>query len=97
MFEIKTDANGHSVGYIWFAVVEKNGLKSAFIYDVEIKPEYRRQGFARAAFEQLEIKVLELGLTNIGLHVFAHNLEAQSLYSKLGYSVTGINMLKNLD
>jgi ribosomal protein S18 acetylase RimI-like enzyme len=96
LFEIKSVKTGPTLGFIWFAVVERHGLKSAFVYDVEVKPEFRRQGHARAAFEALEPLVTELGLSSIGLHVFGHNPGAQALYDELGYKVTGINMLKHL-
>ena len=97
LFEIKAAEAGPTVGVIWFAVEETHGLSSAFVYDVEIKPEFRRQGHAKAAFEVMEIRVRELGLSGIGLHVFAHNASAQALYRKLGYGVTSFNMRKNLD
>ena len=97
LFEIKAAEAGPTVGFIWFAVEETNGLSSAFVYDVEIKPEFRRQGHAKAAFEAMEMRVRELGLSGIGLHVFAHNAGAQALYRKLGYGVTSFNMRKNLD
>ena len=74
----------------------KNGLKSAFVYDVEVKSELRRQGYARAAFTALEPIVKALGLSSIGLHVFGHNPGAQALYRSLGYGITGVNMLKQL-
>ena len=96
LFEIRRGGDGPEVGYIWFAVVEKNGLQSAFVYDVEIKPEFRRQGHAAAAFAALEPLVRKLGLSSIGLHVFSQNAGAQALYRKLGYGVTSLNMLKHL-
>ena len=96
LFEINVGDDGVCVGYIWFAVVEKNGLRSAFVYDIEIKPEFRRKGHAEAAFNALEPLVLKLGLSSIGLHVFSQNTGAQSLYRKLGYGVTSVNMLKHL-
>ena len=96
LFEIRTAEHGLLAGYIWFAVVEKNGLWSAFVYDVEIKEEFRRQGHAAAAFAALEPVVRKLGLTSIGLHVFNHNPGAQALYRKLGYEVTSVNMRKEL-
>jgi ribosomal protein S18 acetylase RimI-like enzyme len=95
LFEIQDGALGATVG--WFAVVVKHGLRSAFVYDLEVKSEYRRQGHAKRAFEALEARVTTLGLTSIGLHVFGHNPGAQSLYSQLGYTVTGINMIKQID
>jgi len=97
LFEIKSELGGPTVGFLWFAVVEKNGIRSAFIFDVEVKPEFRRQGHARAAFQAVEPIVRGLGLSSIGLHVFGHNPEAQALYNSLGYGITGINMLKALN
>ncbi len=96
IFEIKSTEAGPTVGFIWFAVIEKNGLQSAYVYDVEINTQFRRQGHARAAFEALEPIVKRLGLSSIGLHVFGHNPGAQALYDSLGYGVTGINMAKHL-
>ena len=97
LFEIQNGEDGSTVGYLWFAVVVKHGLRSAYVYDLEVKPEHRRQGHAKRAFEALEARVAALGLSSIGLHVFGHNPGAQSLYSQLGYTVTGINMIKQID
>lgn len=97
LFEIFAQSNGLPVGYLWFAEVTQHGLRSAYVYDLEIKPEHRRQGHAEAAFKALETLVANLGLNRIGLHVFGHNPGAQALYAKLGYGVTGINMAKALD
>ena len=96
LFEIQSDEDRTTVGYLWFAVVVKHGLRSAYVYDLEVKAEYRRQGHAKRAFEALEARVTALGLSSIGLHVFGRNPGAQSLYSQLGYPVTGINMIKRL-
>ena len=97
LFEIRAAATGLTVGVIWFAVEEEHGLSAAFVYDVEVRPEYRRQGYATAAFRALEPLARDLGLTSIGLHVFGHNTGARALYGKLGYEVTGVNMQKRLD
>lgn len=96
VFEIMATANGPVVGVIWFAVEAKHGPRSAFVYDVEIHPPFRRQGHALRAFQALEPVVKALGLSAIGLHVFGHNPGAQALYARLGYGITGINMVKNL-
>ena len=94
------DATGSTastrVGYLWFAVVEKNGIRSGYVYDLEISPEYRRRGHAEAAFAAMESRASEMGLPSLGLHVFANNPGAQKLYAKLGYGVTGLNMIKHL-
>jgi ribosomal protein S18 acetylase RimI-like enzyme len=96
LFEIKATETGPIVGALWFAVEERHGIRSAFVYDVEIKTEWRRRGHAMRAFQALEPLVTVLGLSSIGLHVFGHNPGAQALYAKLGYGVTGVNMVKRL-
>ncbi|HCM26166.1 MAG TPA: N-acetyltransferase [Treponema sp.] len=96
LFEILDGADGPAVGILWFGIVTRHGLRSAFVYDIEIKPEFRRRGHAKRAFEAMEKLVGALGLDSIGLHVFGHNPGAQDLYAKLGYRVTGINMAKKL-
>jgi ribosomal protein S18 acetylase RimI-like enzyme len=97
LFEIKSHEDGPCVGVVWFVVQVRDGLRSAFVYDLEVKAEFRRQGHALRALRALEPLVAALGLSTIGLHVFGQNLGAQALYAKLGYGVTGINMLKHLD
>lgn len=96
LFEIRVAEDGPTAGYIWFAIEEKLGLRSAFVYDIEIKPAWRRQGHARAALDAIEPLVRELGGSSIGLHVFAQNRGAQDLYAKAGYRVSSINMRKDL-
>ncbi len=96
LFEIKAVESGPTVGFIWFAIEETHGLRHAFVYDLEVKPAYRRQGYAMSALEAIEPLARELGVSSIGLHVFAHNSGARALYAKLGFAVTSINMRKNL-
>jgi ribosomal protein S18 acetylase RimI-like enzyme len=96
VYDIHCEGQEESVGVIWFAAIEKNGIKSAFVYDIEVQASHRRQGHARSAMKLLEPIVLALGLPSIGLHVFRQNLSAQELYRSLGYQVTSINMLKQL-
>jgi ribosomal protein S18 acetylase RimI-like enzyme len=97
LFEIRAGEGGPGVGILWFAVVERQGLREAFVYDLEIKPEWRRQGHAERAMRALEPQMAALGVRSIGLHVFGHNIGAQALYARLGYGVTGLNMAKRLE
>jgi len=96
LYEIHDDGAQNAVGVIWFAVIERNGLRSAFVYDVEVQARFQRQGHARRAFQLLEPIVRAKGLSSIGLHVFTQNTGAQALYQSLGYRVTSINMMKRL-
>ena len=97
LYEIMAEKSGPTVGFLWFAVQDQQGLRSAFVYDVRVKEEYRRLGHATRAFLALEPIVVGLGLPSIGLHVFGHNHAAQALYGRLGYAVTDINMVKALN
>lgn len=96
LFEITDIESRASVGSIWFGIVERGGVRSAYVFDVRVNLACRRQGYAKRAFKALEPLVRALGLNSIGLHVFAFNAGAQNLYAALGYEVTGINMIKHL-
>ena len=81
---------------LWFAVQEQAGRRVAYVYDVGIRPEYQRRGYATAAFTALEGETRARGLAGIGLHVFGHNPGARALYEKLGYEATNIHMFKKV-
>jgi ribosomal protein S18 acetylase RimI-like enzyme len=85
---------GFPVGTLWFVEQERANSRIAYVYDIYVKPEHRRQGHASRAFQALEVEVTRLRLSGVALHVFGHNLAAQALYTKLGYVATNINMFK---
>jgi ribosomal protein S18 acetylase RimI-like enzyme len=97
LFEILAHAGGPVVGVLWLALEARHGLRGAFVYDIEIHEPHRRQGHATRTFRALEALAVEMGASSVGLHVFAHNPGAQALYARLGYAVSGINMLKPLE
>ncbi len=84
------------MGYIWLHVVPGEGPKKAFIYDLIIFEKFRKRGYGRAALVALEEYAKEKRIASISLHVFAHNAAALSLYRKMGYEVTSMNMKKNI-
>ena len=96
LFEILEDAGAQIVGYVWLALERKHGSCGAYIYDLEVKPEHRRQGHAYRALKALEPLAVKAGATSIGLNVFASNIGAQALYKNLGYAPTNLNMYKPL-
>lgn len=87
-------ADGQPVGSLWIAEAQRPGKRVAYVYDVTIAPDHRRQGHALRAFQALEGEVARLGLAGIALHVFGHNTAAQALYAKLGFQPTNINLYK---
>jgi ribosomal protein S18 acetylase RimI-like enzyme len=96
LFEIFEEANGPTVGYVWYKLERKHGSCAAYVYDLEVKLEHRRKRHALNALEALELLAAELGASSIGLNVFAKNAGAQALYQKLGYVPTNFNMRKSL-
>ena len=95
LYEILAD-DGRTVGFAWLAIECKHGAVSAFVYDIEIIPEARRQGHASRAMKVLESNAADAGAAAIGLNVFANNHGAQALYQKLGYTPTHFQMRKPL-
>jgi ribosomal protein S18 acetylase RimI-like enzyme len=95
LWSIVRAGDGERVGILWVNVRQKP-KPHAFIFYIEISPEFRRQGFAAAAMKQLEVEAKRWGAETIRLHVFGHNAAARPLYEKLGYIPTNIVMAKTL-
>ena len=90
------NGSSETVGSLWFVEAPRVGYRVAYVFDIFVKSEHRRQGHANRALEALEIEAAARGLAGIALQVFGHNSSARSLYSKLGYSPTNINLYKPL-
>lgn len=84
------------VGVLWFAVQPGGFGPVAFVYDIEIFADHRRQGYATQALHVLAHKAAGLGLVAIRLHVFGHNQAARALYEQTGFVPTNIVMEKRL-
>ena len=96
LWTLRRKAGGERVGLLWMAVVE-DAPRHAFVYNLEIDPDFRRRGYAEQAMRKLEEEVRRLGLDTIRLHVFGHNAAARPVYEKLGYEPTNIIMAKRLE
>lgn len=96
LYEILAGDGGPTVGSLWAHIERKHGAVSAYVYDFEIAPAFRRQGHAERALQALEALAAAAGAGGIGLNVFAGNTGAQALYRKLGYVTTNFNMSKAL-
>jgi len=86
-----------AVGMIWLRAELDRPIKSGFIFDVEIRDEFRGKGYGKEAMLLIEEKARELGIKRMGLHVFAYNDVAKNLYERIGYKVSSMNMLKDLE
>jgi len=86
-----------AVGRIWLRGELDSPIKRGFIFDVEVKEEFRGKGYGKQAMLLIEEKARELGIKRMGLHVFAYNDVAKNLYEGIGYKVSSMNMLKDLE
>jgi ribosomal protein S18 acetylase RimI-like enzyme len=97
LFQVEDVETNERVGIIWLNARTDVPRPSGFIYDIEMGEKFRGKGFGKQTMLAIEEKARELGLKSIGLHVFAHNAVAKGLYEKIGYEVTSLNMVKELD
>jgi ribosomal protein S18 acetylase RimI-like enzyme len=97
LFTIRDSTEQAGVGMLWIAVQDRGGKRIAYVYDISVKPQHQREGYATRALLALEDKVRSLGLSGIALHVFGHNAVAHALYVKLGYQPTNISMFKAIE
>jgi ribosomal protein S18 acetylase RimI-like enzyme len=96
LYTLHDAAIGSKVGVLWHAHREQAGSQVAYVYEVLVYPEHRRQGHATRALVLLEQEVHQLGLAGVALHVFGHNTVAQNLYAQLGFQATNVNMFKTV-
>ncbi|MEU9059361.1 GNAT family N-acetyltransferase [Streptomyces sp. NPDC048430] len=89
--------DGAVVGHVWVARRDvPDGDDLGYVFDVEVREEYRGRGYGRALMHLAEDITLDAGLGLLGLHVFANNTPALRLYESLGYEVTQYNLAKAL-
>jgi ribosomal protein S18 acetylase RimI-like enzyme len=84
------------VGTLWLRIVDDWGARRAFVFDVQVDESQRGRGYGRAIMTAGEEYARDQGASVIALNVFAQNDIARSLYDKLGYLVTNVNMQKEL-
>jgi GNAT superfamily N-acetyltransferase len=91
------EVDGVVVGSLWLAEQSPGGPEGqGWIYDVQVVPEERGNGYGRALVQVAETKAAELGCSALGLNVFGGNDVAISLYQSLGFQPTSLQMSKPL-
>lgn len=83
---------GEPVGLGWIELRTRASGLPAWVYDVQVRPERRGQGWGRALMEALHAAAAGLGAESVALNVFGHNAPAIALYDSLGYVVTSQQM-----
>jgi GNAT superfamily N-acetyltransferase len=87
---------GGVVGFVWLAVQRGGGGSGAWVYDIEVVPDRRGQGYGRLLLAAAEAEAARHGADSIGLNVFGPNHVARRLYESAGYDVTALQMRKGL-
>ncbi|MBJ7555483.1 GNAT family N-acetyltransferase [Marinomonas spartinae] len=95
-FEMKVPEVNETVGMVWLSLENSATTSTVFIYDLEVKAEHRRKGYAKLALREIEDFAATHNIVNIGLHVFSNNAAAQKLYNEMGYETVSINMVKKI-
>lgn len=96
LFTALDAATGDPVGMFWLAERQSSETWQAFLYDIQVLPARRGQGYGRGILAAAEEEARRLGLGRIALHVFGHNRVAIRLYETAGYQVTNMLMAKDL-
>jgi ribosomal protein S18 acetylase RimI-like enzyme len=68
----------------------------AWVFQVEVAPEYRGRGYGRVAMLRAEHDARARGMTSLGLNVHGQNKVARSLYDRLGYQAMSLQLKKAL-
>jgi ribosomal protein S18 acetylase RimI-like enzyme len=87
------EIDGEVVGLVWVGPAPA-GRAGWWVYDIEVVPARRGQGYGRALLEAAERDAQQRGAVSIGLDVFGGNEVALGMYESSGYEVAAIRMLK---
>lgn len=93
LYSIVDETTSRKIGLLWVQVRNQN----AFIYDFIIDEEFRGKGFGKQALAAMDEELKSMNVRSVALHVFGDNYNAQELYKKMGFQVTGMHMKKKLD
>lgn len=90
------DNSSTLIGWFWVGLSTEGPPGLAWLFDIEIIPQFRGQGHGRGTMALAESAARQLGCHRLGLHVFAHNPVARHLYESCGYKVTDYSYAKSI-
>ena len=96
LFSVFVEGSADPVGLVWFESRERNGKKSAYIYDIHVHEGLRGRGYGSAMLRAVDAMLRGMGIGRVSLNVMGWNTRARDLYEREGYTVTGIGMTKVL-
>lgn len=93
------DSTGQPVGDAWIGPDPNESpdtTGAAWLYDINVYPPFRRQGYGTGILAAAEELVAGEGAERLGLNVSGTNRGAYELYRRNGYEVTNSQLSKNL-
>ena len=72
-------------GFIVVNPSRRRALRAAYITTLDVHPDFRRFGIARALVAEAERRSAEAGAASMQLHVFTGNMAAIRFYESAGY------------
>lgn len=72
-------------GFIIVNPTRRKALHSAYITTIDVHPDFRRQGMARALLTEAERRAAAAGAVTTQLHVYTGNESAIAFYESCGY------------
>jgi GNAT superfamily N-acetyltransferase len=91
------DEAGRPVGRLWLARRDE-GKRGAYVwvYDIEVDPGRRGQGWGRRLIQEAERITREWGFSSLQLNVFGGNDVARGLYRSQGFVEQSVTMTKDV-
>lgn len=95
---VAEDHAGRPVGSLWLGLSDPRtgSPDTAWLFDIHVEPQRRREGFGRAMLTAVEATARDLGAKHLALNVFAENTAAVAMYQSTGYRVASQQLLKEL-
>jgi ribosomal-protein-alanine N-acetyltransferase len=79
---VVAEAGGDLVGFV---IVHMERGRQGYVVTLDVAPDCRRKGLARALMVEAETRVAAAGAKAMGLHVYVGNSAAVGFYEGLGY------------
>lgn len=95
-FRAHSAAIDRSFGDLWLHLQPRKPGPHAFIYDIRVDDDVRRQGIGKRLMQLAEEWAKSQGVFSLKLHVFASNEAALSLYESCGFRSTSSRLVKML-
>ncbi len=78
---VVAESRGELAGFV---IVHRERRRLGYVVTLDVAPEFRRKGLARALMTEAERQAMESGIMWLGLHVWAGNEAAMAFYERCG-------------